>query len=63
MGESGEAAPIPLRDWGPIDVPVYCRVCDTGTQHRWADFAAENIECQGCGRTRPVEHVEGDPAL
>ena len=40
MGESGEAAPIPLRDWGPIDVPVYCRVCDTGTQHRWADFAA-----------------------
>ncbi|MFJ9390826.1 hypothetical protein ACIRON_18515 [Nocardioides sp. NPDC101246] len=60
---SHEASPAGRREWGPIDVPVYCRSCGKGTEHRWADFLAERIECQVCRTSRPVEHVEGDPAL
>lgn len=63
MEASHEVPPTVRPDWGPIDVPVYCRSCGTGTPHRWADFAAEEIECQTCRGLRPVEHVEGDPAL
>jgi hypothetical protein len=63
VNASQEAPTVGRRDWGPIEVSVYCDACGTGTQHRWADFDAEQIECQVCRGLRAIEHVEGDPAL